>query len=1274
MNSKKRYIPIIALGALILSLLAILPVSAADEVEFIDPTQIDDSNDGSLSGSDPTPDEQEWARQGGLVGVRLVDSDVAVRRVLLPGVDTNLVSSGGTIVKNSRVISLGVGLQDEEDGERGLQFELVKRDDLIMVGYETLRKVTKVETVDVDENNDVGDEDYKSDADAAAEVVIPNSWTATSSTWVIAQNMPGAGDYSSESSRADAEQAARDAAVAAEITRTSADDEVKVTLDRPYHLDAEGADSVPVHVVKREYYTGTKGRESQYNAFDGDGYKTLASGLKFSDSPEVSLNHDSGTNTTTVRLDRDVVDSGVGSHTYTGIDGDADAFLGLRLRSAKGRGVRDDDVYIAQVTSAGAVHSETYPVASTAVNVAQGVIPLQTGSGDRTMNEHLNAYVLFWASEETDMDMTARSQAYQSPMYVVAKETNTDTGQFAAKIELIPAQVSTSWANIPAGDAGAVVTLTDDADADVGYADLMVEVPASRPTGTITAETPIPTIQTVADSSQTIPRLPVNPRDVVNVRSGASSDIRVETTPSVFSALSPAHNTSARDDRPELSAQVIDGDSGLAKDKIEFVYRVDDAAPVALVPDDSGDTEEISGGFSVRDRVLRVDDTDDRVIEWWVKATDKAGNVTFSDRQPTKDGNPDRCSVTIGDTDEETNNNAVDVANSKCQPYIIMVDNSAPSMARAETGRWWDTSLSTGDSDDKTEYRASKARNTSVLVVFNEHLDPATVQANDFEVNDATPTSADVFNVTVRDDDFQTYEETGVDHPEGDDGDLTDEDPDTGDGNSAIAGDSVQEVGQKKGYVFLTVNALVPNARPKVELVDNVEDIAGNRRNSGTITSATDRIAPSLTVAVREGDRPVTNKDVTLTVTSNEDVGTPTVRYRLVDSTSPEDGDSVQTVAAARTDAVVTFKSAKEYEVKITPTSDGLYTVFVTANDSSGGNAGTKGDETVDIDVDSDTTAILFERDKNLSAPDFDPDKSGVNNSFETDDSNGFVRIDYSAEGKEYSMTNVAVSATATPPVTEARSGDDLDTHGRITIVSATFDGNDITGALNANSAGNIFQYHLGGVAVGEYDLELTVRDEAGNTNAAAHKGTIKVIERKPYKLTLNPGWNLVSLPGQPADTDINAVIPADHPIDAVRGYDPMVPGAWLIAEEGGDGTFSGTLETIEAGTAYWIKSTSFESLDVNIPKPTPGSLTLLPTISISQGWNLVPILDVDGDFELAEQTATDNYFSGLTTGSIAAIYTYNTVTNSWMAVEEDGVALGKGYWVYATKPGVIVP
>ena len=1230
MNGKKRYIPIVALGALLLTLLAILPVAAAGEVGFIDPDDINDGNTGALD--DTTPEAQEWSRQGGQIGIHVDDSDLnaPIRRVLLPGVDT--VDLGdGNIARNSNVILIErADLEDLDDNTDGDQ--TAERNDLIMVGLEPLRKATKVEWVD---NNDPATPD------------------------------------------------------------DDTDDDLRITLDRAYRVGTQGVDTA-IHRVKQTYVESSN---RIYNAFDGDGYKVLASGIKFNDA-EITRRQPSQVNPahTDIVLDRDVADSGIGSHVDVSSDLEAsfitpdDKGLGIRLRSAPARGVRTDDVLMLRVNAArDDVANEAYTPLG---NPASGEFRL-AGNYDQT--QHDLTYVLFWASEEneTGSSVTVRSQAYQTSVPVVLRETTPTSGEFAVKIDLTVAEARVSWNNIPNEPAGTVVTLDNTPAND--YSGYKVEVPAASRPGTVVdaadatesnPATPLQKVEFVADFDQSIPRLPVNVRDTISVRHpDDTATIRVETTASVFSNFSPAHNSSTRDSRPELSAQVIDGDSGLDDSNVDIIYTVDDGAVATLHPDDTGYVDEVSGGFAVRARVTSVGSDTDRVVKWWVKAKDKAGNVTYSDRQRTVGGNNDFCTVTTDDDD------AAVAADSKCQPYVITVDNTDPNMLRAETGRFWDTSLSTGDSDDKTEYRASEASRTSIMVVFNEHLDVGSVQANDFEVNDATPQSADVFNVTVRDDDIQTYTESGTEVPSGSTG--SDDDPDTGDGNKAIAGDSVQDEGEKRGYVFLTVSEMTTNAKPKVELVNNVEDIAGNRRGTGTISEATDRIGPTLTVSFREGDRPVTNKDVTLTVTSDEDIGSPDVRFYRVKSTSEEDEDSFQLLDTVRTDAVVNFRNAKEYEVKITPPTDGLYTVFIEADDSAGGNPGTIGDETVPIDVVGDTTAVLLERDKAIAKPDFDPSRDGVNDSYETDDPNGFIRIDYSAEASEYydagddpMVCNQQVvpsncGSTDIDPDTEGNqapdetpvTADDLDTYGRLTIVSATLDGADISGDLNANSDGNIFQYHLDGMAVGEYKLEITVRDEAGNQNAAAHKGTVKIIERKPYKLTLNPGWNLVSLPGQPADTDINAVIPADHPVDAVATYDPMAPGSWLTSLESGDGTFDGTVETIEAGLAYWIRTTSFQTLDVDIPKPTPGATTtLLPTIPISQGWNLVPILDVDGDFELAEQTAEDNYFSGLTSGTIAAIYTYDTVTNSWANVAETGVKLGKGYWVYATKPGVIVP
>ena len=59
---------------------------------FIDPDDI--NPDGTLS--DSTPDDQEWARQGGRIGLALTDGDldVPVKRVLVPSIDARMVGNG----------------------------------------------------------------------------------------------------------------------------------------------------------------------------------------------------------------------------------------------------------------------------------------------------------------------------------------------------------------------------------------------------------------------------------------------------------------------------------------------------------------------------------------------------------------------------------------------------------------------------------------------------------------------------------------------------------------------------------------------------------------------------------------------------------------------------------------------------------------------------------------------------------------------------------------------------------------------------------------------------------------------------------------------------------------------------------------------------------------------------------------------------------------------------------------------------------------------------
>ena len=130
----------------------------------------------------------------------------------------------------------------------------------------------------------------------------------------------------------------------------------------------------------------------------------------------------------------------------------------------------------------------------------------------------------------------------------------------------------------------------------------------------------------------------------------------------------------------------------------------------------------------------------------------------------------------------------------------------------------------------------------------------------------------------------------------------------------------------------------------------------------------------------------------------------------------------------------------------------------------------------------------------------------------------------------------------------------------------------------------------------------------------------------------------------------------------------------------GGDGDFTGTLTMITATRAYWLHTDSFEALDVDIPKPSIGQAVFLPTITISKGWNLIPALDVDGD----EEVGTAKHYFRSISDDVAAAYRFDTVLNSWLSVDLEGTSAdgddsemierGRGYWLYATKAGTLVP
>jgi len=673
---------------------------------------------------------------------------------------------------------------------------------------------------------------------------------------------------------------------------------------------------------------------------------------------------------------------------------------------------------------------------------------------------------------------------------------------------------------------------------------------------------------------------------------------------------------------------VTDTQSGIVTTVVKVIFALDTdldgdietAQEVDVTTD--GDLITITNGKTAKQRLpSALTPSTDATMWWWVRTNDLAGNSSISDRLPTAGATPTAfpcvpadfptAAALVGLNPTAATSSAVGF----CAPFAVKIDTTAPSLASATAGQFWDTAKTT---TDKTNTDSKVGSKTAVRAVFNENLDCTTVANTDFEVDDVIPTAAECYA-----------------------GDLT--------------------------SVFLTVPTMAPDARPKVELIGSVTDTAGNPRTSGAIAAATDGIAPGLTVT--PSDRPVTKAAVTIKVVADEDVSTPVVQVRRVGGGGSAYENSGNTLSTSTISAItMVLKSARTYEGSFTAAADGIYSIYASATDATAANLGDKGLDAIAAN-DQDTakngvqiklaSAILFEKDTSVETPSITPAT--------TDNANTFITIDFTNESKEYGLdTNGVLTAVPASVVTN------YDSKGTTEITSITLDGVDIKADIS--TVNNMkFLYKASSLTAAAHTIKVKGKDLAGNETEFT--GTVTVTARKAFALALNPGSNLVSIPGAPTDGAINTVIASTHPATSVRSYDPSTPGKWLTAVRGADGLFTGTLTTISENRGYWITTTNYEAINVDIPVLASGTSATPPTVAVSKGWNLLPVLDVTGALAGGATIEASKYFAGL---SLTRVYSFDTVGNVWVeintAASGDNVAVGSAYWVYATAAGTLVP
>lgn len=809
-------------------------------------------------------------------------------------------------------------------------------------------------------------------------------------------------------------------------------------------------------------------------------------------------------------------------------------------------------------------------------------------------------------SAETDALSTvtvSNNAAGNGTLDVVLMETGANTGIFSAMIQ-----------TTPCGDNGC------DGPSQGRSADEINPALDNSGTGLIT-------VPLAADGSVDVMYKDASPRG--NRRLSIPAD---STGPS-FDNYMPANGTTGQGDRHSYSVEVSDGQSGIAADDRD---AKDDNNVVFMVWAADGDNdhvkararqeykeEAIDGGYRITDMIgsseLDMTRGDTYDIHFWVVARDVAGNWMATDTKPTLMGDDpsttdrtegadhvydNKCmvpsevmgvSLTTGGTFVEVDIDVEALAANGCDPHIVSVDNTDPTLANAEAGAHLNS-----------QGKHDTGKRTSVGVEFSENLDCSTVAASDFEVDGATPSAADC----------------------------------------------------KGAWVYLTVDELAPDAEPKVELVGSVDDAAGNSQNEGdAIAVDKNKAAISVTVAgTYDSGRAVTKDKITISATSDETLTQAPMA-------------TIYRVGAGRvlTDSVISgalsSKGTNQWSREFTIDDAGLYVVTVTGTDRGSGLDTTVGvgkkDDKIDLKSES---AMFFEVDNVEPSPTFTPEDDSS-----TDNPNLFIRLDYSSEGMEY-------------PIKDGEKTLDQDTHGTVWLTKATFDGGNYDNAdvLDMISTrDNVkFLFSPGDLAIDEYRLTVEAKDNAGNT--ATSTLDFNVTARQAYTIGLNAGANLISFPAALEDGAVDAVF-ADPAVTQVLTYDNAM-GLWMTATRGDDGMFAGDLMMVDNHHAYWVIADT--PADVSAMLPRGGAFsTFPPAIEVYQGWNLVPIANVD---QMAAGTAmlAQDYFAnidwevayGYSEGQYQRIEKGPATLTLEDAEPGHQVMTGMGYFVYVNEAGVIIP
>ncbi len=279
--------------------------------------------------------------------------------------------------------------------------------------------------------------------------------------------------------------------------------------------------------------------------------------------------------------------------------------------------------------------------------------------------------------------------------------------------------------------------------------------------------------------------------------------------------------------------------------------------------------------------------------------------------------------------------------------------------------------------------------------------------------------------------------------------------------------------------------------------------------------------------------------------------------------------------------------------------------------------------------------------------------------------------------------------------------GDSVST---VTLVKAELDGIDVMEFADRQNA-YTYVVSIEGISLGQHTLSYRAEDAVGNTSSSDRTLEFSVKERPTWDLNLRKGNNLISIPADPSNSDINAVFGGVSEIDLVYTFEGNLV---RVALPGPDGEFIGALKTIDSRHAYWVSANSAVTVPINIG--ATGSTTVLPSLQVKGGqWNLIPVMSLG---RVDDSTPGDGAEAGTPVDPDSYLGDFQVAFGSergrWMRIDPDGpsrpktdndegfdrmtddlpsdppdvdadaadtpLKVGMGYWVLYTEDAFITP